>query len=325
MLAIDVPEPGGPEALRPVQVEAPEPGPGEVAIQVRAIGVNRADLLQRQGHYPPPPGASPYPGLECSGTVSALGADVSGWQVGDECVALLAGGGYAEVVVAPAGQVVRPPDGIDLVTAAGLIEVASTVVSNLDLAGLRPGERFLVHGGSGGIGSFAIQYAKALGAEVITTAGTADKLDYCRSIGADHALSYRDDWAGRLDELTDGAGVDVILDNMGGSYLEDHLRLLATRGRLMVIGLQGGRKGTLDLGRLLAKRGQVHATSLRPRPVPEKAAICARVTETAWPMISDGRIAPAPQSTFDLVDAASAHRQLDSGDNLGKVLLITGS
>ncbi len=322
MLAIEVPEPGGPDALRPVELEPPSPGPGEVAIAVRAIGVNGADLVQRRGNYRPPPGASPIPGLECSGTITALGADVTGWQVGDPCVALLSGGGYAEVVVAPAGQVVRPPAGVDLVTAGGLIEVAATVVANLDLARLEPGERFCVHGGAGGIGSFAIQYAKAIGAEVITTAGSAAKLDYCRSIGADHALSYREDWVAAIETITDGAGLDVILDSMGGDYLERHVRLIATLGRLVVIGLQGGRTGTLDLGRLLAKRGQIHATLLRPRSVTEKTAICRRVTETAWPMITDGRIKPAPQTTFALADAASAHRHLESGDNLGKVLLL---
>lgn len=325
MLAIDVPEPGGPEALQPVELEAPSPGPGEIAIATRAIGVNGADLVQRQGSYRPPPGASPIPGLECSGTIMALGPGVTGWQVGEPCVALLAGGGYAEVVVAPAGQVVRPPDGVDLVTAGGLIEVAATVVANLDLARLEPGERFCVHGGAGGIGSFAIQYAKAIGAEVITTAGSPEKLDYCRSIGADHALSYREDWVAAIQAITDGAGLDVILDSVGGGYLEHHVRLLATSGRLIVIGLQGGRTGSLDLGRLLAKRATIHATLLRPRLIPEKAAICARVAERVWPMITDGRIKPAPQTTFALADAASAHRHLESGDNLGKVLLITGS
>lgn len=321
MQAIEVTEPGGPEVLRPAQWERPTPGGGEILIKTAAIGVNRADLLQRQGHYPPPPGASPLLGLECSGTVAALGPDVTGWAVGDACVALLAGGAYAEYVSAPAGQVVRPPEGVDLITAGGLIEVAATVLANLDLAGLRAGERFLVHGGAGGIGSFAIQYAKALGAEVIATAGSQQKLDYCRSVGADHALSYRDDWPAAIESITD-AGLDVILDNMGGSYLDHHVRLLGTGGRLVVIGLQGGRKGTLDLGRLLAKRGQVHATSLRPRPIEEKAQICARVAERVWPLITSGRIRPAPQTTFPLAEAAAAHQLLESGDNLGKVLLL---
>lgn len=322
MLAIEVTEPGGPEVLRPVQADRPEPGPGEVLIRTAAVGVNRADLLQRQGHYPPPPGASPLLGLECSGTIAAVGPGGTGWRLGEECVALLAGGAYAEYVIAPAGQVVRPPAGPDLITAGGLIEVAATVLANLDLVGLRAGERFLVHGGAGGIGSFAIQYAKGLGATVIATAGAPEKVDYCRSVGADHALSYRDDWPAAVESITGGAGLDVILDNMGGSYLDDHVRLLGTGGRLVVIGLQGGRTGTLDLGRLLANRGQVHATSLRPRPVEEKAAICARVAERVWPMITDGRIRPAPQTTFPLAEAAAAHRLLESGDNLGKVLLL---
>lgn len=322
MKAIDIPEPGGPESLTVVDIDRPTAGPGEVLIKVRAAGVNRADLVQRQGHYRPPPGASPILGLECSGTIADLGDGVSDWRVGDPAVALLAGGAYAEYVVAPAGQVIRPPDDIDLVTAGGLIEVAATVVANLDLAGLRAGDRFLVHGGAGGIGSFAVQYGKQLGAEVITTAGSAEKLDYCREHGADHAVSYRDDWPTQIKEITGDAGLDVILDNMGASYLEHHVRLLATDGWLLVIGLQGGRMGTLDLGRLLAKRATVHSATLRSRPTEQKAAICAQVAEVVWPMITDGRIRAAPETRFDLADAAAAHRHLESGHNTGKVLLL---
>ncbi|HLT61072.1 MAG TPA: NAD(P)H-quinone oxidoreductase, partial [Microlunatus sp.] len=255
--------------------------------------------------------------------IAAVGPEVTGWRPGDPAVALLSGGAYAEYVTAPAGQVIPPPPGVDLATTGGLIEVAATVVANLDLAGLRPGERFCVHGGAGGIGSFAIQYAKQLGAEVITTAGSTAKLEFCRGLGADHALSYHDDWAAAIDAITGGAGVDVILDNMGAKYLEQHVRLLARDGRLVVIGLQGGRKGTLDLGRLLAGRGTVYATTLRSRSVEQKSAICARVVEAVWPMITDGRVRPAPQTTFPLVEAAAAHRLLESGDNLGKIVLRT--
>ena len=323
MQAIVAREAGGPEVLELVELPDPEPGAGEVLVAVTAAGVNRADLLQRQGHYPPPPGASPLIGLEVAGHVAAVGAGVAGWEVGDACAALLAGGGYAELVAVPAGQVVPPPPGLELVEAAGLVEVAATVVSNLELARLARGEVFLVHGGAGGIGSFAIQYAAHLGATVVTTAGSTAKLDYCRSLGADHAFSYRDDWvAGVRAAAPDG--VDVVLDNMGAKYLGDHVDLLATGGRLVVIGLQGGSRGTLDLGALLAKRAGVRATTLRSRPVEEKAEICRRVVEQVWPLVADGTIAPTPQTRFPLAEAAAAHAHLESGDNLGKVVLTVG-
>lgn len=327
MLAVTVPDPGGPEALALTDRPTPEPGPGEALVRVVAAGVNRADLLQRQGNYPPPPGASDVLGLECSGYVAALGSDENpdGWTVGDPCLALLASGGYAEYVVVPIGQLLAPPDGVDLVTAAGLVEVAATVVSNLDVAALREGEVFLVHGGAGGIGSMAIQYAKALGATVAATAGSPDKLSYCRSIGADLAISYKHDWIAGVRDLSASQGVDVILDVMGAKYLGEHVGLLATDGRLVVIGLQGGTQGTLDLGRLLRIRGRVIATTLRSRPVEQKATICRRVEEAVWPLVADGSIAPAPQSRFPLREVVAAHRQLESGDNLGKVVLTVSN
>ncbi|HET9873565.1 MAG TPA: NAD(P)H-quinone oxidoreductase [Propionibacteriaceae bacterium] len=321
MRAIIAAEPGDPEVLQLADVDPPTPGPGEVLIKVRAAGVNRADLMQRQGHYPPPPGASPIIGLECSGEVAEIGDGFKDWSPGDPCVALLAGGGYAEYVAAPAGQVLPPPEGIDLVTAAGLVEVAATVVSNLRIADVADGDVLLVHGGSGGIGSFAIQYAKALGATVITTAGSEDKLAYCRSIGADLALPYREDWVSAIKDFTGQRGVDAILDNMGAKYLESHVDLLSVDGRLLVIGLQGGRRGTLDLGALLPKRGQVIATSLRSRPVEQKAEICRAVLDAVWPLVSSGVIRPAPQTQFPLAAAAEAHRRLESGENLGKIIL----
>ena len=324
MQAIVAREPGGPEVLELQEVPDPSAGPGEVLVAVSAAGVNRADLMQRQGHYPPPPGASTVIGLEVSGHVAAVGDGVGGWSVGDPCVALLAGGGYAELVAVPAGQVVGPPPGADLVAAAGLVEVAATVVSNLDLAGLGAGQVFLVHGGAGGIGSFAIQYARSLGATVIATAGSSDKLDYCRSVGAQHAVSYRDDWVAEVRAAAPD-GVDVVLDNMGAKYLAAHQELLAIEGRLVVIGLQGGTKGTLDLGALLAKRASVHATSLRGRPVEEKAEICRRVVERIWPLLADGTIAATPQTVFPLAAAAEAHAHLESGVNLGKVVLRVSS
>jgi putative PIG3 family NAD(P)H quinone oxidoreductase len=313
--------PGGPEVLQIRDAETPVAGSGEILIRVVAAGVNRADLLQREGRYPPPQGASQILGLEVSGEVAALGAGVTGWEVGDQCVALLAGGGYAELVAAPAGQVLVPPTGIDAVTAGGVVEAAATVYTNLDHVGLRAGEVFLVHGGSGGIGSYAIQYGKAIGATVITTAGRQDKIDFCRSIGADHALSYRQDWPRAVKDITDGRGVDVILDNMGAKYLEDHVRLLATGGRLAVIGMQGGTKGTLDLAALFSRRASVSASSLRARPVAEKAEVCRAVAEHVWPLIESGLIKPPPQTTYPLEEAAAAHAHLESGDNIGKIVL----
>lgn len=322
MHAIVVTEPGPPEVLRVEQVVDPQPAPDEVVIQVAAAGVNRADLQQRIGAYPPPAGASETIGLECSGVVDAVGDEVTGWQIGDRCLALLAGGGYAERVAVPAGQVVRPPDHVDLVSAGGLMETAATVVSNLDRAGLVSGETLLIHGGAGGIGTFAIQYAKAIGATVIATAGTTDKLDYCRSRGADLAVSYHDDWSETVAEFSSGGGVDVILDNMGAKYLDANTRALAADGRLMIIGMQGGRKATLDLGRLLSKRGAVFATSLRGRPVEQKSAICHKLVRDVWPMYADGRIELAPESRYPLAEASAAHAQLEGGDNVGKVLLV---
>jgi putative PIG3 family NAD(P)H quinone oxidoreductase len=322
--AIGVHAPGGPELLELVELPTPRPGPGEVLIEVLAAGLNRADLLQRRGHYPPPPGASGVLGLEVSGNVAALGPGVTGWEVGDACVALLAGGGYATHVIAPAGQVVLPPEGMDLVAAGGLVEVAATVQSNLEQAGLAAGDSFLVHGGAGGIGSFAVPYAKHLGAMVLTTAGSPEKLAYCRARGADHALSYRDDWSAGVRDVVGEHGVDVILDNMGAKYLEDHVQLLAAGGRLMVIGLQGGTRGTLDLGRLLPKRGWVHAGSLRSRPVEDKAAICRAVVNTVWPLLSDGTIEPLPYETFPLAEAAAAHARMESGEHIGKIILLVG-
>jgi putative PIG3 family NAD(P)H quinone oxidoreductase len=314
-------EPGGPEVLRVDEVPDPEPGPGEVLVEVVAAGVNRADLMQRQGHYPPPPGASETIGLEVSGRVARLGSDVDGVEVGQECVALLAGGGYAEQVVVPAGQVLPPPPGYALVDAAGVLEVAATVWSTTTAyAHLAAGETFLVHGGAGGIGSFAIQYAKARGATVVATAGSEDKLQHCRDLGADHAISYSGDWAARTKDAV--GAVDVVLDNMGAKYLETHVDLLAPDGRIVVIGLQGGRRGTLDLGALLPKRGSVAAISLRGRPLDQKAEICRHVADEVWPLLADGTIRPTPLTTYALDDVVEAHRRLESGDNVGKIVLV---
>jgi putative PIG3 family NAD(P)H quinone oxidoreductase len=323
MHAITITAPGGPEVLTWAELPTPVPGPGEVLVTVTASAVNRADLLQRQGFYPPPPGASDVLGLECSGTVAALGPDVAGWSVGEECVALLAGGGYAEQVAVPVGQLMRVPAGVDLLSAAALPEVACTVWSNVVmLAGLRAGETLLVHGGAGGIGTFAIQAARALGARVAVTAGSAEKLERCRELGAEILVSYRDeDFVESVREATGGHGADVILDNMGAKYLARNVDLLATGGRLVVIGLQGGTRAELDLGTLLGKRASVSATTLRSRPLEEKAAICAAVVEQAWPLVESGAIRPVVDRVLPMRDAELAHRAVEAGEHVGKVLL----
>ncbi len=323
MRAVTVPTPGGPEALVVADVPAPTAGPGEVLIDVVAAGVNRADVLQRMGFYPPPPGAPAYLGLECSGRIAALGAGVTGWRVGDEVCALLAGGGYAAQVAVPAGSVLPVPAGVDLVDAAALPEVACTVWSNVFLsAALQPGQTLLVHGGSSGIGTMAIQLARALGARVAVTAGTADKLEVCRALGAEILVNYREqDFVEVLREQTDGHGADVILDNMGAKYLARNVTALADYGRLVVIGLQGGVKGELDLGLLLRKKAAVIATSLRSRPDAEKAAIVAAVREHVWPLVEAGTVRPIVHGRWPLEDAAEAHRVLEASTHVGKLLL----
>lgn len=326
MHAITVNEPGGPEVLRWAEVPDPVPGPGEVVLDVVASAVNRADLVQRQGHYPPPPGASEIIGLECSGRIAALGEGVTGWQVGDEVCALLAGGGYAEQVAVPAAQLLPVPAGVDLVTAAGLPEVACTVWSNVVAAGrLAAGETFLVQGGSSGIGTHAIQVAAALGARVAATAGAPDRLERCRELGADIVIDYHDDVPAELRQATDGHGADVILDNMGAKGLAANIDALAPDGRLVIIGMQGGATGELDLGALLRKRGSITAMGLRGRPVAGpngKGQIVAGVREQVWPMIADGRVRPIVHAAVPMPDAAAAHAQLAAGGVTGKLLLV---
>jgi putative PIG3 family NAD(P)H quinone oxidoreductase len=320
MRAVTAPDPGGPQALTLTELPDPEAGPGEVVIDVVASAVNRADTLQRQGFYPPPKGASDVLGLECSGRISAVGAGVEGWAVGDEVCALLAAGGYAEKVAVPAGQVMPLPPGVDLKAAAGIPEVACTVWSNVFMvAALQPGETLLVHGGAGGIGNLAIQLAKALGATVYTTAGSAEKMELCESLGADRAINYHDE--DFVEVLKEAGGADVILDNMGAKYLSRNVAALATQGRLVVIGMQGGTKAELDLGVLLGKRGAVIATSLRARPTEEKAAICAAVVQHVWPLISEGRVRSFVHEEVPLDDAPRAHELMESGTHSGKILL----
>jgi putative PIG3 family NAD(P)H quinone oxidoreductase len=327
MRAVTVAEPGGPEVLTWSEVPDPVCGPGEVIVDVVATAVNRADLLQRQGFYPPPPRASEILGLECSGVVSEVGADVTDWSVGDEVCALLAGGGYAERVAVPAGQLLPRPAGVELATAAALPEVVCTVWSNVFLlAGLRRGDNFLVHGGSSGIGTMAIQLAARAGARVFTTAGTAAKLDVCRELGAEVGINYRDeDFVERVREETDGGGVDVVLDNMGAKYLARNLEALAVGGRLVSIGMQGGTKAELDLGALMRKRGSVHATTLRSRPATGpggKAEIVAAVLHDVWPDVERGVVRPIVDRRLPMSRAAEAHRVVEASEHIGKVLLL---
>src|SRR2546430_3316347 len=324
MRAIVIREPGGPDVLTWTEVPDPVPGPGEVLVDVVASAVNRADLLQRAGFYRPPRGAPPYPGLECSGRISALGEGVETHEVGDEVCALLSGGGYAEKVAVPVGQLMPVPTG--LVEAAALPEVACTVWSNLvGVARLAEGETLLVHGGGSGIGTFAIQFGAARGARVFTTARAA-KHDALRKLGAELTVDYTtEDFSAAVLEATGGRGVDVILDILGAAYLPRNVAALARGGRLVVIGLQGGRTGELDLGQLLHKQASVAATTLRPRPRAEKAKICAGVRAEVWPLVESGRIRPVIDRRLPMSQAARAHELVEQSAHLGKVLLVTGA
>jgi putative PIG3 family NAD(P)H quinone oxidoreductase len=323
MRAVVVTSPGGPDNLQIADVPDPRPGRGEVVLTVAATAVNRADILQRMGYYPPPPGAPEWLGLEASGTVTEIGPGVTGWSIGDQACALLAGGGYADKVAVPAGQLLPVPDGVGLVEAAALPEVTCTVWSNvMMLAGLRPGETFLVHGGSSGIGTMAIQLARQVGARVAVTAGTAEKLARCAELGADIGVNYREqDFVEVVRAATGGRGADVVLDNMGAKYLGRNVDVLAPGGRLVVIGLQGGRKAELDLGQLLAKRASVHATSLRSRPDAEKAQVVGSVIEHVWPLVADGAVRPVIHAVLPLEQVADAHRLVEASTHVGKVLL----
>ena len=326
MRAVVAAEPGGPEVLTVVERPDPRPTPGEVVVDVSATAVNRADTLQRRGRYAPPPGVTDILGLECSGVVAEVGAEVSGWRPGDQVCALLSGGGYAEKVAVPAGQLMRVPAGVDLRTAAALPEVACTVWSNVFLiAGLQPGETLLVHGGAGGIGTFAIQLAAATSARVLATAGSPAKVARCRALGADVAIDYREeDFVEAVAAATDGRGADVILDNMGASYLDRNLRALAIEGRLVIIGLQGGTRGELDIARLLERRGAVIATSLRSRPAAEKATVCASVAAHVWPLVASGAVRPVVHDALPLERAAQAHALMEASGHVGKILLTVG-
>nr|WP_062304119.1 NAD(P)H-quinone oxidoreductase [Demequina subtropica] len=317
MKACVITTPGGPESLSLVDMPFSPTRPDDAVMRITASGVNRADILQREGRYPAPPGAPAWPGLEAAGTLLTAPAS-SPWSPGDRVCALLPGGGYAERVAVDASLLLPVPDGLTDVEAASLVEAACTVVSNLDEAGARPGETLLVHGGSGGVGTAAIQIAKARGMRVITTAGGPERTARCAELGADVALDHRaDDWA---QAVRDEGGADVILDVVGAAYLEANLRALRTGGRLVVIGMQKGARGELDLGTLLAKRARVIGTTLRARPLAERAAIVARVREEVWPLVPD-RLRPIVHATLPLERAGDAHRLLESGEVFGKVVL----
>ena len=323
MHAVVITEPGGPEVLQWTEVPDPVPGPGEVLVDVAASAVNRADMMQRQGAYPPPKGAAPYPGLECSGTVAALGEGVTGWQPGDQVCALLAGGGYAEKVAVPAGQLLPVPNAITLVEAAALPETVCTVYANVFLgARLQRGETLLVHGGGSGIGTTAIQLGKQAGAIVAVTAGSQEKLDACKQLGADLLINYReDDFAERLLELTDGHGADVILDIIGAGYLAKNLAALAQDGRIANIGLQQGRRAELDFGLLMAKRGTIMSTTLRARPAEQKASIVAAVADSVWPLVDTGVLRPVIYQELPMARADEAHRIMTASTHTGKIVL----
>lgn len=323
MKAIGITAPGGPENLRLEDAADPVPAAGEVVIQVAAAGLNRADVLQRQGNYPVPPGASPHPGLEVSGHIAALGPEVQGLEIGQEVVALLAGGGYAEQVLVPAGQVLPVPDGVDLVTAAALPETAATVYSNLFMeAGVQPGDFVLIHGAAGGIGTMAIQMVAAFGAVPMVTAGSAEKLALAAELGAETLINYREeDFVEVVRQATGGHGADAILDVVGAKYLQRNLKALAVGGRLVVIGLQGGTRAELDLNALMRKRAGIIGTTLRSRPVEEKTDIMQGLLQRVWPLVEAGQIRPLVDRTFPLAEAAAAHEYFDSGEHKGKILL----
>lgn len=327
MTAIGFETPGGPDVLAPTQRPVPAAAAGEVLIRVEAAGVNRPDVIQRMGHYPPPPGVTDIPGLEVAGTVVALGPDVSGIAVGDKVCALVPGGGYAEYVAAPAGSVLPVPAGLTMAEAAALPETFFTVWTNVfDRVGLKAGERFLVHGGTSGIGTTAIQLAKAFGAEVFTTVGSEEKAEAVRKLGADHAINYnKTDFVEAVLEATGGHGVEVILDMVGGDYVERNWKVAAVEGRICQIATLNGVAENVNFSRLMVKRLVHTGSTLRPREAAFKAAIAARLREKVWPLIEAGTVRPVMDSTFPLAEAAAAHARMESSGHIGKIVLLTGA
>lgn len=323
MTAIEISAPGGPEVLKPGTRPVPQPGRGEVLVKVTVAGVNRPDVAQREGRYPPPPGASDIPGLEIAGTVAALGEGVTRFAVGDRVCALVSGGGYAEYCTAPVGQCLAPPDGFNDEEAAAIPENWFTVWSNLvDRAGLKAGETVLIHGGSSGIGTAAIQLAKAIGARVLTTAGSADKCKFCEQLGAERAINYREeDFAKAALEATDGQGVDVVLDMVGGDYIPKNIASLRPDGRLVFIAFLNGPQAQVNFLPVMVKRLTITGSTLRARSVAFKSAIAAALIERLWPQFAARSIAPVIDSRYPLAQADAAHRRLDEGRHIGKILL----
>jgi NADPH2:quinone reductase len=323
MIAIEISEPGGPEVLRPVERPIPQPGIGEVLIRVAAAGVNRPDVMQRKGMYPPPPGTSDLPGLEVAGVIERVGTGVAEWRGGDAVCALVAGGGYAEYCVAPAPQCLPVPRGVDMIAAAAIPETFFTVWTNVFERGrLQPGETVLVHGGTSGIGTTAIQLIAASGSGVYATAGSEEKCRACERLGAVRAVNYRTtDFVEAIKDLTGGRGVDLILDIIGAPYLDRNLRSLATDGRLVQIGVMGGSESTVDLRRLLGRRLTITGSTLRPRSVEEKGSIAVALRRQVWPLLDAGTVRPIVYRTVPLVDAAEAHRLMESSEHIGKIVL----
>ncbi len=324
MTAIEIREPGGPEVLVPARRPLPEPGAGEVLIRVQAAGVNRPDVLQRKGGYAPPPGASDIPGLELAGEVVALGEGTERWKIGDQVTALVAGGGYAEFATAPGEQCLPIPAGLSVEMAAGLPETYFTVWSNVfDRGGLIAGESILIHGGSSGIGTTAIQLSKAFGARVFTTAGSAEKCRACEELGADRAINYREeDFVSAIRELTE-SGINLVLDMVGGDYIARNIKILSPDGRLVFIAFLGGSKVEIDFIPVMLKRLTVTGSTLRPRPIAFKAAIGRKLEEKVWPLLANGQVKPILYKTFSLEDACEAHRLMESSAHIGKILLKT--
>ena len=324
MIAIEIREPGEPDVLVPVERPIPTPGSGEVLIKVAAAGVNRPDLMQRRGRYPPPPGASDIPGLEIAGTVDRLGSDVSPWKVGDDICALVAGGGYAEYCVAPAPQCLPVPRGLDIVSAAAIPETFFTVWTNVFERGrLAAGESILIHGGASGIGTTAIQLARARGARVFATAGSPDKCAACERLGAERAINYKEtDFLEAVRAATGGRGVDVVLDMVGGDYFPRNIDALAVEGRLVEIATLRGAKAEITIPTVMQRRLTITGSTLRARAVAEKGAIAQAVRTHVWPLVESGAVKPIIHQTFPLADAAAAHRVLEAGAHIGKVVLI---
>jgi NADPH2:quinone reductase len=324
MIAVEIAAPGGPDMLRGVSRPTPRPGPGELLVRVRAAGVNRADITQRLGKYPPPRGASDIPGLEIAGEVAAAGIDTAPWRAGDRLCALVAAGGYADYCTVPAVQCLTLPKGFDFVQGAALPEALFTVWDNLIERGrLKPGETVLIHGGASGVGTLAIQLATVLGARVFTTAGSPEKCRVCEKLGAERAINYRtQDFAAVVAEATEGRGVDVILDMVGGDYIARNLAALALEGRLVQIGFQDGAERQIDLSAIMVKRLTLTGSTLRPRSIADKAAIASALRQQVWPHLETGRIKPVIAATFPLVDADRAHGLLESGAHTGKIILV---